>query len=196
MPFHDIISNELCLKFSTRTCFVRGRTTAFLLFLNLIIFFCSFLFFVAYMSPNFNDNILGTYNLVFFLWLYSTTQIWKVNEKAKKIFWWHQNAGGDTVVTPLRKMVSPPASRATPVLRGGWWHWCHLKTSLKTFFYEKTQKICLLKKTKKIMYKLQNRCHQCHQYTVKPLFMRLQGGDTFLKNRWHQGVTSVTTLHQ
>ena len=52
------------------------------------------------------------------------------------------------------------------------------------------------KKNQKIMYKLKNRCHQCHQYTVKPLFMRLQGGDTFLKNRCHQGVTSVTTVHQ
>ena len=46
------------------------------------------------------------------------------------------------------------------------------------------------------MYKLQNRCHQCHQYAVGPLFMRPQGGDTFLKNRWHQGDTSVTTVHQ
>ena len=69
------------------------------------------------------------------------------------------------------------------------WVWKH-------FFMKKHKRYVFLKKNKKIMYKLQNRCHQCHQYTMKPLFMRLQGGDTFLKNRWHQGVTSVTTIHQ
>ena len=69
--------------------------------------------------------------------------------KGKKIFWWHQNAGGDTVVTPLRKKVSPPASRATPALRGGGDTGVTKKRVWKHFFMKKRKRYVFLKKTKK-----------------------------------------------